>query len=403
MIANNFRKKRTLIYKGASNQIKKPSFYKRATNWISKSLKRACMVIGALFLVYTVFSIASLLFIMNGASVKTMSDKSVLLLKIEGNIPEVRGGGDISEILNKSGSTLDEIITAIDVASRDDRIKGLVLSLRSANISLTQAQEIRNAVLEFRKSGKFTTAYSVSYGDGGSGLTRYYLASAFDTIWMQPIGIVSISGFNAEMPYFKELLDKVGVKGHFLQRKEYKTAMENITNSSMSKYNRETLETIIDDFYNEIGSDIAENREIDKDVFFELMDKGLFVDVDAQETGLVDRLGYGDMVVSEIKMDLDNDPESENVEFVTIRSYYKNFANDVVKKESLDKEKELVAVVHINGAIVQSAKGGSPLGGGSNVAAASVISGVLYDIADDEEIKVVLLRVNSPGGSPAAS
>ncbi len=399
----NFHKSRTLIYSKRKILPKKPSLLRRSGYVIGKAFKRMFMVLGGLIFLSALISTISTSFMMKNMDM-SVSDKSVLLLKIEGNIPEVRRSGYFPDPFAGREATLDQIITAIDKATLDENIKGIVLSLKGASITIAQAQELRDAVKKFKDSGKFSVSYAVSYGDGGSALANYYLASAFDTIWMQPIGIVSIAGFNAEMPFLKDFFEKIGVRGHFIQRKEYKSAMESFTRSGMSEYNKESMEAVIDDLFSQIVADISADRNIAPEQFSEYINQGIFVDKEALSQGLVDRVGYSDMVVGEIREIVDSNPESKNVDFIPVEEYYKYIISKSTKEF---EQKEEIAVVHINGAIVQSDKRksymGAPLGIGGSVVAADNIADILYDIADDKDIKAVLLRINSPGGSPAAS
>src|SRR5690606_18526490 len=123
-------------------------------------------------------------------------------------------------------------------------------------------QELRTAIKRFRTSGKFAYIYTASFADLGSGIGAYYLASAFDQIWMQPVGMVSMTGLALEMPFARDVLDKVGVNPQFLHREEYKSAMESFTNDRMSAPNRESMQSILDDMSKHIFTDIAEDRKI---------------------------------------------------------------------------------------------------------------------------------------------
>ena len=135
-----------------------------------------------------------------------------------------------------------DFVDALEAARRDDRVRGLVVKLGSASISIAQAQELRDAIAVFRRSGKFTMAFTETFGGIGGGTVAYYLASAFETIWVQPSGAVGLIGLALEAPFFKGALAKLGVEAKVEQRQEYKAAAEMFTRERFSEPARESLQ-----------------------------------------------------------------------------------------------------------------------------------------------------------------
>ncbi len=363
---------------------------------LGQAIKRTCMVIGAVVLfsvIVTVWSASSGM----KEPAPSLPNKMVLFLKLDDKLPEKRGAQDyFSQFgLAPEPVTVSDITNALDRAAHDDRVKGFVLSLRSAQFEIAQLQELRAAVLKFKASGKFTKVYAPSYGEGGSGLGMYYLASAFNEIWMQPVGVVSIAGLDAQMPYFKNILEKYGVKAQFFQRKEYKNAMENLTANEMSPASREMMTVLIGDLGNQISTGIASSRKKVSQNIGALINQGLFTDDEALKAGLIDRLDYGDVLLSELRLELDGSEDAKKTGFTDIEEY--------VRDEKLpNASRGRVAVVYVQGMIMDGG-GPSPLAVNEKAADASELAQAIRDAATDKSIDTIVVRINSPGGSPSAS
>lgn len=306
---------------------------------------------------------------------------------------------------------------ALDQAANDSRVQGIYADMESAGYALAHIQEMRAAIKRFRKSGKFAYIYSTSYGEAG-GLGAYYLASAFDEIWMQPLGTVSLPGLSAEMPFLRGVLDKVGVKPEFFQRKNYKTAYEGMTNKEMSKYNREMTEQMIGDIAAILEEDISADVPAVKGKFKKLVDHALFTAPEAKKAGIVHQVAYADMLQQKVSEKLTGKKDGD-VSYVDLGTYFGHIAqageaNPLMpskmgshKGVSVQKSGKGIGLVYASGMIVPreaSAGAASPMGMlDDGIAAADKISGALLDAALDDSIGIVVLRVDSPGGSPVAS
>jgi len=199
-----------------------------------RAILKTCTVIGAMILLSATIS-TILVLSAGGAGPKPLPDDMVLVFNLEDGLSEVKDHPTLLDPFPFSSPTVLNTVNAIRKAVNDDRVQGIVFRLNGAGLNISHVQEIRDALKEFKTSGKFTKIYAPSYIDAGGGLTQYFLASAFDEIWMQPVGMLSISGPLFEMPFAKDAMDKLGVKAQFLTREEFKSAMENFTNSEISE------------------------------------------------------------------------------------------------------------------------------------------------------------------------
>ncbi|MEM6781143.1 MAG: signal peptide peptidase SppA [Pseudomonadota bacterium] len=363
---------------------------------ILKAVKRACMVIGAVVL----FS-AFLTFITLTTAVKSttpaLPKEMVLVLKLEQGIVEKPDEASFADLFPVSRPTIRQVTETLDRAAKDERIKALIVNLKSGGVSLNHIQEFRAAVKRFRESGKKAYFYSSSFMDSGSTLGAYYLASSFDEIWMQPVGFLSVANFGIEVPLARGFLEKVGITPQFLQREKYKSAMESFTERELTPESRESLNETLSAFSGFIGSDIMQDRQVSKEALEAAMSKGVLDGEMALNIGLLDRLDYGDVLVSGIRDEVKGDPDDETLKLVSFRQYANaaqstktDTGNPVISK------KPTVALIYVTGTIVASAMNATS-------AAADDISPAIIEAAEDEDVKAIILRVNSPGGSPRAS
>ncbi len=379
---------------------------KRRANWLIlpalwTGLKRLCMGLGFIVLINMVIGVFILSAIQSGESAQSLPSEMVLFLEFEGGLDEVPQQPSFSDPFVGKTLTVQQMVDSINHAADDPRVQGILARMRSGSFSMAHVGELRAALKHFRDAGKFAYIYSSSYGDGGGGLGRYYLASAFDEIWMQPLGVVSITGVHAEMPFLRGVLDKVGVEPEFIKREDYKTAYENLTNRHISPENKEMMERLVDDVRAQILDTIPSERGISKESFEALVDKGLFTAKDALDAKLITHADYGDVLMENIAEKVTGARDIDQLNMVKI----KNYAKQALPEEGgiLGFGKSRVALVYAVGAIMPSAEGGAPMGGGNQVAAADEIAPAILDAAKDDEIKAIILRVDSPGGSPTAS
>lgn len=384
---------------------KKPTLVWRVLPILWLALKRTCMVLG----VFMLISLAASFFFIStipAAKAPSLPGNMVLYITLEGDLAEMPEETSLGDLFVRSEPTVHELVDIIDRASGDARVKGIMARMESGSFSMARSAELRDAVKRFRAAGKFADIYSSSFGEGGGDLGRYYLASAFGQIWMQPMGIVSIPGVRAEIPFFREALDKIGVTPQFYKRKEYKTAYESATNKTISPENREEINDVIQDIRGQILKDIPKDRAMSPEAFERLVQHGLFTAPEAMAARLVDRVDYADVLVERIKTDVAGDPEASDDLFVDPAQYADAFAWEDNERRlvqgSFGSARPGVALIYVVGAIMESDIGGNPLMG-DHIAASETIVPAIMDAADDESIQALVLRVDSPGGSPVAS
>lgn len=393
----NWMRGRTIVYNPAPKvKIRPRRFHVGRILW--SAFKRTCAVIGAFVLFLSVLGVVSA--IQSGKkSAPVLPKEMILTLRLSGSLQEDSGMSQYMRLL-KSGEenlTLGALVDSIENAARDDRVKALAFKASGAGYDLAQLQEIRRAVMDFKKSGKKTYIYSESFGDSGYGLGLYYLASSFDEIWMQPVGVVAVGGISAEMPFFRNVMEKYGVEAQFFQRKEYKNAMEHLTSSSMSPSSREETQGLIDNLAAQLVTPIKRDRKSVSKSFDQLMNLGLITDHAALAAGLIDKVDYEDGLLDHL------DQTYADADLIGIETYAQADQRKDLEKNLLGGKKTTVAVVHIDGMIVSGSSGRSPYGFEEQMASADDIADTIRDVAADKRVKAIVLRVNSPGGSPTAS
>jgi len=351
------------------------------------------MALGAMILVSAIIGFfAANKFMKNAAP--DLPNKMALVLTLENGIAETTSQPTIMNPFPFDKPTIRSLINTLDRAATDSRVQSFVLDYRGGDISPTHIEELIPAINRFKAAGKKTVIYSPSYASGaGTGLGIYTLASAFDEIWMQPVGMVSIAGVNMEMPFGRALLDKIGVTPAFFKREEYKSAVENLTSNQMSPANREMLSSIATDLAQNFLTQIEANRQIPKAQMKALIDQGLFTDAEALSSKLIDRLDYSDILVDEIKTD-------QSVKLTSLAKYASATKPAVSpfskpKKEPSSSNKN-VALIYIVGTINDTASAQGQVD-------ASKIAGAIKVASRDKSIDTIIVRVDSPGGSPTAS
>lgn len=349
--------------------------------------RRVCMTLGGLMLFSIFISVVASFFVQE---TKTLPGDMILAYNITDPITETPVSPSFAAPFSKGGMTVGDIIAALDRASRDKRVRGLMVSLDTAQFELVHIQELRKAVKRFRASGKFAHIYTASFGDLGSGIGAYYFASAFDEIWMQPVGFLTLTGIAIDMPFGREALDKVGVNPQFLHREEYKTAMEGLTNAHMSPENKEMMTSIVSSISGTLLKDIAQDRKMKESAFQAQLDKGILTGNDALKAGLINHLDYSDLMETKIREKIIGRNDPDNPPLVAFEDYAAATKTKPAKHAS-------VALVTISGEIV------SGVDYESGVATGDYLAGAIMDAAENPNIKTLVVRVNSPGGSPTAS
>lgn len=330
---------------------------------------------------------------------KPLPDSFILVHDLAGSLPDFNEPPSFFDAFLPQKVSLYGVIRTLSLAAEDDRVSGFALRMRDGDYSLTQIETLRQAVSDFRQSGKKTYVYTDSFGGFSNGMGEYWLASAFDEIWVQPVGTVSLNGIRVEQPHAREALDKIGIKPEIVRRKDYKTAPEYMTRRSMSPESRETLQAIAEDILTRMVTGIRQNRPIDIAQLELAIDNSPLSAEQAREIGLIDKIGYAD----EIETVLQGVGRDRST--VSIGRYAAGGTSNNGNRPALPVS---VAVITVNGMILETdphVAEKTPFSAfiPSDIADAGDIAVSLMEAADDPAIKVILLRINSPGGAPTAS
>jgi len=346
--------------------------------------------------------------------IKPLPDKILLTYTFDDSVVEVADAASLSDLLLDEPVTLSDITGALDAAAKDDRVKGFVARIADADMSPAQVQELRDAIMRFRASGKFAYAYATNYGGGMAGMRGYYLASAFEKIWMQPVGSVAINGVSAQVPFFKGFFEKIGVQADFVHKGKYKSAPESLTETAMTAPSREMMEGMVADLFDQMATGIASARGLTVADVRQMVDNSPYTDKQAVEAKLIDKLGYGDEFMQEAKSKVDGDA-TEPVSLADYRSSSKNKMGKLVagfshKKETADKSAQIlkpaaakkIAVVYAAGEITEGRSSKASELEDSGMTASKYVP-IFRKIQKNDDIAAVVLRIDSPGGDPSAA
>jgi protease-4 len=305
-------------------------------------------------------------------------------LPAESATTDLLGGG-----LWRASRDMTETLELLWQAADDPRIAGLYVEIGDEDAGLARVQELRQAIARFRGKGKFAIGFAESLGGSGAHISDFYLASALEQIWLQPSGGFGVTGLAVETPFLKGGLDRLGVHVEGGKRYEYKSAPDTFTETGFTPPARENLQLLIDSLYAQFIDDVARERRVPAARLRELIDAAPFDSERAKQEGLVDRIGYRADAVKEVWKRAD----SSIREMITLSEY----SNDDRRPKPGG---EVVALVRVNGAIT-STDGG--LLDEDAVATSEDVVDALDSAARAKEVKAIVLRIDSPGGTyPAA-
>jgi protease IV len=321
----------------------------------------------------------------------------ILELDLTEGIAEEPPASAVSAVLTARRIRLADLLDGLHRASRDQRVKALVMKIGGRRIGLAVVQEIRRAIEEFRDAGKRTVAWAESYGEFSAGNVPYYLATAFDTIYLQPSGDLGLTGVAVEHFFLRGALDHLGVDFQVAKRHEYKSAAEQFTERGFSGPAREATQRLAASITSQLTEAIAERRGIDPAEVRKLIDRGPFLATQAREAGLVDELGYRDEVYARVRRYAGPAAIVQN-----LGRYQRTRAFAARARKLPSPKQRHVALIYATGAIRRGRSGRGPLPGGGGMGS-DTISAALRSAASDDAARAIVLRVNSPGGSYVAS
>jgi protease IV len=320
----------------------------------------------------------------------------ILELDLTDGISEGPVTDPLSAIMSRRRLKMTDIIEGLRRARHDDRVRALVVKLGGGRIGLARMQDIRGAVTAFRETGKLAVAWSETFGEFTHGNVPYYLATAFDRIYLQPSGSVGLTGVAVEQLFLHDALAKIGVGFQSAKRYEYKSAADNLTERGFTGPAREATERLALSVAEQITAAIAERRGKTTEDARALLDRGPFLAEDALAEGLVDALGYRDEVYADVRKEAGADAILQYV-----ARYQRGHALAQRARKLPNPRERFVAVIYASGPIKQGRSNRSPLSGSSM--GSDTVAAALRSATSDERVRAVLLRVNSPGGSAVAS
>jgi protease-4 len=283
-----------------------------------------------------------------------------------------------------------ETVQLLWQAADDPRVVGLFVDIGDESAGLGRVQELRQAIAHFRGKGKFAIGFAESLGSGGTHFSDYYLASALEQIWLQPSGGFAVAGLAIETPFIKDGLDRLGVRVEGGKRYEYKSAPDTFLDTAYPPPARENLQQLLDSLYGQFVSDVARERNIEPAKVRQVIDSVPFDSEKARQEHLVDRVGYRSDALDEVTT-----RAGKNRTLATLSDY----ANDPSRPKPRG---ETVALVRITGAIMSGSPSRGPLDDDA-IATADDVVDALDQAATAKEVKAIVLRIDSPGGTyPAA-
>jgi protease-4 len=299
----------------------------------------------------------------------------------------------VSALLTMRRMRLPDLLEGLRRAKTDDRVRALVVKVGGSRIGLAKIQEIREAVTHFRASGKLTVAWTESFGEFVRGNLPYYLATAFDRIWLQPTGTLGLTGVAVEQIFLHDALAKVGVNFQSGKRYEYKSAADQLTETGFTAPAREAAARLAESVAEQLAAAIAGSRGKTASEARELLGRGPFLAQQALDEGLVDALGYRDEVYDQVHKEAGSDASLLYVHRYQRTRSLTDLPNRL--REQAHREK-FVAMIYAHGPIRQGRSNRSGMG-------SDTVAAALRAAAADEKARAVVLRVNSPGGSATAS
>ena len=358
---------------------------------MSRTRKIVLIITGIVLVIFFFAALGiAMLFAAFRHSEPAIADNSVLVLRVSGSLPDYVPENPVRKIFGSDDQSLTGLLVQLKKAKVDRRIRAVLLDIDMPGGGWAKADEIRDAIADFRSSGKPIYAYMEL------GFNReYYIATACDRIYIPPVGDLFINGLAAEAMFFRGSLDKLGIQADVFQIGKYKNAPDMFTRKNMSDAQREVINSILDDYFGRYVSAVAETRHKSPDEVRSLIDSAPFNARQAQDTGLIDGAKYRSEIEDELKQQLGYKP-SDHLHLVKGSDYRE------VSPESLGLNTgERIAIIYASGEIDSGRSNDGLLG--EQTAGSDTVVKALNDARDDRTVKAIVLRVDSPGGSSYAS
>jgi protease IV len=296
----------------------------------------------------------------------------------------------LARVLMTKKLCVRDVVEALQKASQDDRVKGLVARVGQSNMRLAQVQEVRDAIIAFRATGKPAIAYAETFGEVSPGNSSYYLATAFDTVYLQPSGDVGLTGLIYEQPFVRGTLDKLGIVPRLDGRKEYKSYRYMFTEHKYLPPHREAITQVMESQFSQIIRGISGARKLTEVQVRSLINEGPFFGQPALDAKLIDGLAYRDEVYEKIR-----EKAGAKAELLSLTEYRKRAGSPYEKGTT-------IALIYGVGGIIRGKNAYDP-GSGEVLIGSDTIASAIREAVEDKAVKAILFRIDSPGGSYVAS
>ena len=329
--------------------------------------------------------------------IQGVQDQSVLVFDLSTQVKDFKSSANLAQTFSAEKQetiTLRKVLQSIDEAAKDDRIVAMLLDGRKVGIpnGYATTEEVRTALAKFKATGKKIIAYDVTLSE-----QEYYLASLADEVIVNPMGTMELNGLSSQQMFFKGALEKYGVGVQVIRVGDYKSAVEPYIRADLSPANKEQTKVLLSDLWGKFLNHVADSRKLDSLKLQQLVDaKGYLEPQEAKQAGLIDQVGYYDHVVSKLRTLTQENKDTEETESfrqVDLGTY----ANETISSTQVtSKAAEKIAVIYAEGAIVDGS-------GSIETVGSDRFTEDFQELREDESVRAVVLRINSPGGSATAS
>lgn len=353
---------------------------------------KALLIVGGIFFALLLVAVIAFAVALGSMGKPEVPENSVLVLKVSGDLPDYAPEDPTAKMFGISQpQSFTSLLTQLRKAKVDQRVGGVLLDIDFPGIGWGKAEELREAIKDFRASGKPIYSYMEI------GMNKeYYIATATEKIFLPPGGDIYVNGFAAEAMFYKGSLDKLGIEAEVIQRgPKYKSAPDQYTKDKMGEGQREVINALLDEYWGRLTTGIAEARNKTPEDVAAIIDNAPYHADEAKQLNLIDDAMYRDQIYDQLKTRLGY-KEGDKLRTISGNDYRE------VPSDTLGLNKgERIAVIYASGAINMGSSSSSPFGG--EMVGADTIVKAVNDAAGDNSIKAIVLRVDSPGGSALAS
>ncbi|MCY1083525.1 signal peptide peptidase SppA [Archangium lansingense] len=348
-------------------------------------------VVGGLSIFF--FGGLIVLLILGASSKPGVPEQVVLELELDERLVEYVPEDSLASAFGSEQLTVRDVVDALEKAGGDERVKGLVVKVNGPPGSTAVVQELRDAVKAFRATGKKAVAYADTFGETGNAMGGYYLASAFDEVYVQPSGELSITGLAIETPFARDALAKLGVKPRMSKRHEYKAAVNTYLEQTYTEPHREETERFLTSLFGQMVKGVAEGRGLSEEQVKAAVDAAPLQGSEALEAKLVDGLLYRDEVYAKVK-----EAAGEGAHLLYLEKYLERAG----RPNQGGLTTPTVALIYGAGEIARGQSRANPMSGDVTVGS-DTVAAAFRKAVEDSRVKAIVFRVDSPGGSYVAS